>query len=139
MKSYSALLADLIVIIHLFYVLFAVGGEAIILLGAVLKWKWIRTPLFRISHLVAVGLVALEAATGMSCPLTLWEYDLRQLTGQTMEVKVSFIARLVRLIIFYDFPPWAFTVMHIAFGLLVVLTYILIPPRFRRCGYKGRG
>ncbi len=132
MKPGYALLADLIVIIHLFYVLFAVGGEIIILLGAALKWKGIESPLFRISHLVAVGLVAAEAATGVSCPLTVWEYDLRQLTGQTVEQNLSFIARLVRLIIFYDLPPWVFTVVHIAFGLLVVLTYVLIPPKFRR-------
>jgi hypothetical protein len=38
----------------------------------------------------------------------------------------------VHPILFYDFPHWAFTLMHIAFGLLVVLTYILIPPRFQR-------
>ena len=101
-------------------------------MGAIFRWKGIRNPLFRISHLVAVGLVAVEAATGINCPLTVWEYDLRQLTGQVVEKNLSFIARLVRLIIFYDFPPWVFTAMHIAFGLLVVFTYILIPPWFQR-------
>ncbi len=80
---------------------------------------------------MAVGLVAVEAATRINCPLTVWEYDLRQLTGQAVE-NLSFIARLVRLIVFYDFPSWVFTVMHIAFGLLVVFTYIFIPPRFQR-------
>ena len=130
MKLPYALVADLIIIIHLFYVLFAVGGEILILLGAILRWKAIRNPLFRISHLVAVGLVAVEAATGINCPLTVWEYDLRQLAGQAVEKNLSFIARIVRFIIFYNFPPWVFTVMHIAFGLLVILTYIVIPPRF---------
>ena len=129
MKAYYA---DVIVIIHLFYVLFAVGGEVIILAGAISGWRGIRNPLFRISHLVAVGLVAVEAATGINCPLTVWEYDLRQLAGQAVEKNLSFIARLVRLIVFYNFPPRVFTVMHIAFGLLVVFTYILIPPRFQR-------
>ena len=132
MKPYYDLLADGIVIIHLFYVLFAIGGEVIILVGAIFKWRAIRNPLFRISHLVAVGLVAVEAAVAFTCPLTAWEYDLRQLAGHTVETNLSFIARLVRFIIFYDFHPWVFTVMHIAFGLLVVFTYILIPPRFRR-------
>ncbi len=131
MKMCYALFADFIVIMHLFYVLFAVGGEAIILLGAIVNWRRIRNPLFRISHLVAVGLVALEAATGVSCPLTMWEYDLRRLAGQTVEIQLSFVARLVRLIVFYDFPPWVFTVVHISFGLLVILTYVLIPPRYR--------
>jgi hypothetical protein len=132
MKACYGLLADFIVIIHLFYVLFAVGGQVVILAGAVLAWKGIRNPLFRISHLVAVGLVAVEAAIGISCPLTLWEYDLRQLAGQTVDKDLSFIARLVRLVIFYNFPYQVFTSLHIAFGLLVVFTYILIPPRFQR-------
>jgi hypothetical protein len=79
---------------------------------------------------VAVGLVAVEAATAISCPLTVWEDGLRQLAGHTVEKNLSCIARLVRLIIFYNFPSWVFTVMHITFGLLVIFTYILIPPRF---------
>ncbi len=126
------LFADFIVVIHLFYVLFAVGGEVAILAGAVFKRKWIRNPLFRISHLVAVALVAVEAATGMSCPLTVWEYDLRQLAGQTVEKDLSFIARLARLVIFYNLPYPVFTFLHLAFGLLVVFTYMLIPPRFQK-------
>ncbi len=132
MRTSYALLADVIVVIHLFYVLFAVGGELFILTGAIFRLKGIGNPLFRISHLAAVGLVAIEAATGINCPFTVWEYQLRQLAGQTLEKNLSFIARLVRLIIFYDFPSWVFTVMHLVFGLLVVLTYVLIPPRFER-------
>lgn len=116
------------------YVLFAVGGELIILWGAAFRWKGIRNPLFRISHLVAVALVAVEAAMAISCPLTLWEYGLRQAAGQEVEKDLSFIARVVRLIVFYDFPSWVFTVLHIAFGLLVLFTYILIPPRFQKRG-----
>ena len=132
MKAFYGLLADLLVVIHLFYVMFAVGGEVFIILGAILRWKGIRNPLFRIGHLVAVGLVAVEAALGIDCPLTVWEYELRQLAGRGVEQNLSFIARLARLIIFYNFPHWFFTLMHIAFGLLVIFTYILIPPRFHR-------
>ena len=132
MQALYRLCADLIAVAHFFYVLFAVGGQAFILLGAFCKWRAIKNALFRISHLLAVGLVALEAALGIDCPLTLWENDLRRLGGQAIEQNLSFIGRLVRLIIFYDFPRWVFTVMHIVFGLLVVLTFVLIPPRFPR-------
>ena len=131
MKAFYGLSADLIVAIHFLYVLFAVGGQAFILLGAVCRWGAIRLPSFRISHLAAVALVALEAATGIDCPLTVWEYDLRQLAGQGVERNLSFVARLMRALIFYDFPQWVFTVVHIAFGLLVVSTFVLIPPHFR--------
>jgi hypothetical protein len=132
MNTFYVLSADLLVVIHLFYVMFAVGGQAFILLGAILGWKGIRSPLFRIGHLAAVALVALEAALRIDCPLTVWEYDLRRLAGHGGQEHLSFIARLARLIIFYNFPAWVFTVMHIAFGLLVIFTYVLIPPRFYR-------
>ena len=131
MKAFYGLAADIIVAIHFLYVLFAVGGQAFILVGAVCKWSAIRRPSFRISHLAACALVALEAATGIDCPLTAWEYDLRQLAGQEVERNLSFVARLVRPLIFYDFPRWVFTVVHIAFGLLVVSTFVLILPHFR--------
>ena len=132
MRAFYGLSADILVVVHFLYVLFAVGGQLFILLGAVCTWNAIRSPLFRISHLAAVGLVAIEAATGIDCPLTVWEYDLRRLNDQAVEQNLSFIARLVRPIIFYNFPHWVFTLMHLAFGLLVVFTYILIPPQFRK-------
>ncbi len=132
MKAFYGPFADILVVIHFLYVLFAVGGQLLILMGGLCKWNAIRNALFRISHLVAVGLVAIEAATGIDCPLTVWEYDLRRLADQAVEQHLSFIARLVHLIIFYDFPHWVFTLMHLAFGLLDVFTYILIPPQFQR-------
>jgi hypothetical protein len=130
-RGYS-LLADLIVIFHFLYVIFAVGGQLVVMVGWFCKWLFIRQPTFRIFHLVAVGFVALEAAIGMICPLTEWEYNLRQLAGQSVDRDLSFITRLVRTIIFYDFPPWIFTCMHISFGLLVILTFVLVPPRFHK-------
>ena len=136
MIGYYALGADLIAVIHFLYVLFAVGGQACILIGALLGWRWIRNPMFRVLHLAAVSLVALEAVVGIFCPLTVWEYDLRHLAGQAADRSFSFVARLLRLFVYYDFPAWVFTVMHVSFGLLVIATFVLVPPRFRTCG-KG--
>ena len=130
-RGYS-LLADLTVIFHFLYVVFAVGGQVTILVGWVFRWQFIRQPAFRILHLVSVGFVALEAVIGMVCPLTDWEYNFRNLAGQCIDRDLSFIARLIRMIIFYDFPPWVFTFMHISFGILVILTFIFIPPEFHK-------
>ena len=130
-SGYS-LLADLIVIFHSLYVIFAVGGQVTIMIGWLFRWQFIRQPTFRILHLVAVSFVALEAFIGMICPLTEWEYNLRQLAGQSVDRDLSFIARLVRMIIFYDFPSWVFTFMHISFGILVILTFFFVPPRFHK-------
>ncbi len=123
-----AFLADLIVSVHFCYVAFCVGGELIILLGGLLRWSWIRNLPFRIVHLASVVLVALEALGGASCPLTVWEYQLRVLAGQRVEGQVSFIARLVRSIIFYDFPAWVFLAAYVGFAVLVGLTFVFLPP-----------
>jgi hypothetical protein len=135
----AAFLADLIVIVHFLYVGFTVGGEALVLIGAALRWKWIRNPIFRIIHLLACVLVAVEAVVGVLCPLTEWEYELRIKAGQRFEGDLTFIARLIRRIIFYEFPDWVFFVCYIAFGGLVIFTLIAIPPRFRKDSEGGRG
>lgn len=126
-----AFLADAIVVVHFCYVAFTVGGELVILLGGALKWAWVRNLAFRLVHLAAVVLVAGEALAGASCPLTVWEYRLRVLAGQRVEGQISFVARLVRTIIFYDFPAWVFLVMYVGFAAVVALTFIFFPPRRR--------
>ncbi len=126
------MLADVIVIMHLCYIFYAVGGEFVIISGGLLKWRWTSNIVFRITHLALVIFVALEASAGMLCPLTVWEYNLRKLAGQQSEQDIAFMARLVRTIIFYDLPAWFFTTIYILFGLLVILTYILFPPGFKK-------
>jgi hypothetical protein len=124
----EALLADLLVAVHFLIVAFCVLGEASILLGAVCKWRWIRRLSFRLAHLGAVLFVAGEAILNIPCPLTEWEYALRMSSGQHHEQDVSFVARIIRSIIFYDFPSWFFTVLYIGFGVVVLLTFIFIRP-----------
>ncbi len=118
-------LADLIVVVHLAYVLFVVGGMALILIGIVLRWSWIRNFWFRAAHLAAIGLVVLESLFGVMCPLTRWENQLRGEEGSA----TSFIGRLVHAIMFFNLPEWFFTVTYCLFGAAVVLAFIIAPPR----------
>ena len=124
-----ALLADAVVVAHFGYVLFAVGGEVLILAGGLLGWRWVHNLPLRLAHLAAVVLVAVEALLGVVCPLTEWEFQLRELAGQQVERQLSFVARLVRSIIFYDFPAWVFTVAYVGFTVLVAGSFLLFPPR----------
>jgi hypothetical protein len=124
-----ALLADLIVVVHLCYVGFTLGGEIVILLGGPLRWRWVRNLSFRIVHLASVALVAVEALAGAQCPLTTWEYQLRVMAGQRVEGQISFIARLVRSLIFYDFPAWVFLAAYVGFAILVGLSFVLVAPK----------
>ena len=121
-------LADVIVAIHVVYMVFVVFGQIAIMVGAVLKWGWIRNPWFRVSHLLAILIVALEALLGVACPLTTWEYDLRMAAGQPVSGG-SFVGRLLHNVLFYDLPPWIFTTCYVAFALLVLVTLCWAPPR----------
>jgi len=132
-----ALLADIIVAVHFCYVGFTLGGEIVILLGGLFRWRWVRNLRFRIVHLGSVALVAVEALAGAQCPLTTWEHLLRTMAGQRVEGQISFVARVVRSLIFYDFPAWVFLAAYVGFALLVGFTFILVAPRRSLRGGRG--
>lgn len=65
------LLADLVVLVHLAFVVFAVAGAVL-----VLRWRWLLG-----LHLPAVVWAALIEFAGWICPLTPLENRLRTLSG----------------------------------------------------------
>ncbi len=127
-----ALFADLLVAVHLGFIAFVIGGQFVILIGAALRWQWIRNRWFRVAHLLAIVFVALEAVIGMICPLTEWEYFLRRGAGQIVEEDISFVGRFARELLFYELPTWVFTTAYVSFALVVVLTMVFVPPQWRR-------
>ena len=122
------LLADLIVTIHLGYVMFVVFGLLVILLGGMLRWRFVRNFWFRIVHLTMILIVVSEALLGIECPLTAWEYELRITAGQYDASGSSFVARLIHQVMFFEFPPIVFTIAYCLFGLAVLASWLLIPP-----------
>jgi hypothetical protein len=125
---WAKLLADLIVVFHAAYVSFVVFGLVAILIGAALRWEWVRNFWFRAIHLTMIGIVVLEALFGITCPLTDWEKQLRRKAGEAAYTG-EFIGNWAHWLIFYDFPPWVFTLIYIVFGLSVLGAFILAPPR----------
>ena len=121
------LLADIIAVIHLGYVVFVILGFVLIVMGIVLKWKWIRNLWFRIAHLAAIAGVALEALLGINCPLTVLEFSLRYGASPAGR-RVSFVGELIDSILYYDAPAWLFTIIYVGFALLVAITFVMAPP-----------
>jgi hypothetical protein len=119
-------LADVVLLTHVAFVAFVVGGLLLICIGAGCHWAWVRLRWFRIAHLAAIGFVALEALIGMACPLTLLEDRLRQDTAQG-----GFIERWLHRVLYWDFPAWVFTLAYVSFALCVLATFVLIPPARR--------
>jgi hypothetical protein len=125
---WAKMLADLIVVFHAAYVSFVVFGLVAILIGAMLRWQWVRNFWFRATHLTAIGIVVLEALFGITCPLTGWEKRLRLAAGEE-SYSGDFIGYWAHQLIFYDAEPWVFTAIYILFGLAVAGALILAPPR----------
>ena len=113
-QAYYAALADFIVAFHTLFVGFVVVGQLLIMIGLVCRWRWVRNPWFRVIHLLCIGVVAAEAACGVTCPLTTWERDLRALAGQT--VNDSAVGWFFNSILFFNMPRQFFTWIHIGFG-----------------------
>jgi len=125
------LMADVLVVVHFAFVAWVVVGQLLILAGLVCRWEWVRNPWFRALHLLAIAVVAAEAAFSYECPLTTWERQLRVLAHQPVD-QASFMGRLANRILFYQAPQEYFELGHMLFGELVFVTFLLAPPRFRR-------
>ena len=126
--NFYRFLADVIVLLHLAYVAFVVLGMAAILVGLARGWRWVRNFWFRAAHFLMIAVVVAESLYGILCPLTDWEDRLRELAGEPNEPG-SFIGRWTHELLFVDISPSALAVCYCLFGLAVLLTLILAPPR----------
>lgn len=124
----AALLANVILLVHVGIVAFVVVGELMFLQGARRGWHWVRNFPLRLGHLVLMVFIALQAWMGALCPLTSWEQALRRRAGHATYAE-SFIEHWLSRLIFFDAPWWLFVAAYTAFALLVLLTWHWVPPR----------
>lgn len=127
MKSFYSLTADVILIVHLAFILFVLGGQFLVVAGYFRKWRWVRNLAFRVCHILAIGIVMALAWADRLCPLTVWESSLRGAAGE-QPYPESFVAYWVGRVVYYDAPQWVFIVAYSIFGLLVILTWIWVRP-----------
>ena len=120
-------LADLVLVLHAAVVLFVVGGLVLVLLGNARGWQWVNATWFRVAHLVAIAVVALQAWVGVVCPLTTLESWLR-VQGGSPGYTASFIEHWVQNILFYEAPAWVFTLLYSVFAAAVAATWWRYPP-----------
>ena len=128
----NPLLADIVLIVHFLFVAFVAGGLALVWIGAVAGWRWVRNFWFRVAHLAAIVFVAGEALAGIWCPLTVWEAALRGARADK-----SFVAHWIHRILFYDLPEWVFTFAYVAFALAVAATWFFVRPLPARTKKSG--
>lgn len=125
-----AILADVVLFVHVTFVSFVIVGQLLITVGWWNKWVWTRHITFRVLHLIAIGYVVVEAWFGITCPLTRLEYYWRDLAGESTR-QMSFIGYWLHYFLFYSAPEWFFTLIYTLFGSIVFLTFLAYPPILR--------
>ena len=127
MGDLNLLAADAILALHALFVVFVVGGLVLIVSGGLSGWRWVRNIWFRVAHLVAIGVVVLQAWLGRICPLTTWEMALRADAGQGT-YSGTFIGYWLGRLLYYDAPAWVFILAYTLFGLLVLFCWFWVRP-----------
>ena len=122
------LVADIILLVHVLFVIFVVLGLVLIFIGNALAWSWVRNPWFRLMHLIAIAVVVVQSWLHIMCPLTTIEMELRSLVGDTA-YSGSFISHWLEVILYYQAPPWVFVVCYTTFGAIVVTGWFWVRPR----------
>lgn len=126
----ARLLADLMLVLHGAIVLFVVLGQLLIVLGGWRRWAWIRHFGMRVTHVALVVVIVVQAWLGRLCPLTIWEQALRRHAGDS-SYGGSFVEHWLSRLIFFEAPWWVFVAAYSAFGAVVVLSWLWLPPRRR--------
>lgn len=121
-------LADAILALHLAIVVFNVVMPPAILAGAWRGWRWVRHPGLRLAHLGGMAVVALQAALGDLCFLTVWEAELRRAAGEQGSGE-SFIEMLLAEVLYVDVPLAVLIPVYLGWAALSLALWWLVPPR----------
>lgn len=126
-ESLYLVLADSLLVLHVLLVAFVIFGLAVTFIGPCLHWRWVRNFWFRVTHLVVIGIVVLQAWLGVLCPLTSWEMALREKAGAA-GYEGSFIQHWLQSILYYSAPEWVFILAYTVFGGVVLASWFLVRP-----------
>ena len=124
-------IAEAILWLHVVVIAFSVFGLVAIPLGAWGGWRGVRVLWWRALHIGILGIVALQAALGRACFLTIWESDLLRLAGQAASNE-PLIQQWVSRAIYWPLPLWVFAVLYVTVCVYALLLWWLVPPRFPR-------
>ncbi len=129
MSSIYKFIADALLVFHFLYVLFVIFGFILTWVGYFVGWTWVRNMWFRVIHVAAIGIVAVQGVVGMICPLTVWESQLRSMLDRHGEGYVGgFLQYWLHRLLYYDISLELFAVIYIVFFILVLTTLFIVKP-----------
>ena len=121
------ILADLIMVIHLAWILFMLWGFVLTIRGFFYP-KFFDRWIFRTVHLLGILFVVTLEILGKYCPLTLWENALRSHYNPETDYPGSFIVKQIEQMIYPDVPPLVVIIPAILIAAFTLAAYILKPP-----------
>lgn len=127
--SLLLLAADAVLLLHLATAAFIVLVPPLALLGRWRGWSFIHSPWLRLPHLGVAALVLAEDLAGRLCPLTEWEWSLRQAALGRGLPRQSWVADWAGRLLYADLPDWTFTVLYAAILGLTLFTAWAAPIR----------
>ena len=125
------MLADLVLILHFFIVIFITVGFVLIPIGYFYNWIWIKGYKLRLIHCGLMFLVTFETLLGVTCPLTSIENKLRGISNNK-----SFISFWIEKIIYWDFPTIFFIFLYSIFLGWTLLMWKIYPPQLTNNYFK---
>ena len=125
------MLADIVLILHFFIVIFITVGFFLIPIGYYYDWNWIKSLKLRLFHCGLMFLVTFETLVGITCPLTSIENNLRGMSNSK-----SFISFWIEKIIYWDFPTKFFIFLYFIFLGWTLLMWKIYPPRLKNIHLK---
>jgi hypothetical protein len=128
-NSLLVFLADIVLVVHFAFVLFVLLGLIAIWVGGLLRWSWVRNFWFRLSHVLAIGIVVAESVGGMVCPLTTLEKNLRYAATGGETYADSFMQHWIHQLMFFEASQATFTTIYVIFFAAVLASFWVVKPR----------
>ncbi|MEH6551675.1 MAG: DUF2784 domain-containing protein [Pseudomonadales bacterium] len=126
-NSLLVLAANMLLTLHVLFVIFVVAGLILIYIGHLTQWSWVKNPWFRIVHLIGIVIVVLQSWIGVLCPLTTWEMALRKKAGAEAYTG-SFIQHWLQSLLYYSAAEWVFIAIYTVFGCLALASWFIVRP-----------
>ncbi|MFB3059027.1 MAG: DUF2784 domain-containing protein, partial [Gammaproteobacteria bacterium] len=101
MEHSYQILADLVLLLHVLFVVFVVVALLLIIVGGFRHWLWVRNRWFRIVHLAGIIVVVAQSWAGLLCPLTNLEMWFRRESGGG-QYDGSFMRYWLERFLYYD-------------------------------------
>ena len=117
------MIADIILILHFFIVVFVTSGFFIIPFDYIFKWCWIGIKI-RLAHTLVMLVIITETILGFTCPLTIIENQFR---GNYQSS--TFVGYWLQKIIYWELPESFFILLYSGCFAWTIVMWFVFPIR----------